>query len=355
MFIGVARQPVTGGERYTASVVDRLHQDGWSVIPVAPEDLPPWARGRVRGQLATNVWLARQFASHASEAVVVQDYFWHPRTFLFNWLVRLRGGRLVCIVHHLYHDLRPNRWIGWADRLMGTVALAAMHRIVVNSANTADAVVALGIPRSRLVVIPPGVAMIPAADVQRPRVTSPVRLLAVGNVDRRKGLHHLIGAVARLSQPVTLDIVGREDYDPSYRAELGDLVERLGVADRVTFRGRLGDRDLARAYEEGTIFVVPSLWEGFGIALLEAMLHGLPIVGTDVGAIPELIRDGESGLLVPPGDPAALAAAIDRLLTDASLAGRLGTAARARGLEVAMTWDAVGDAVVGVVNGVAAR
>jgi glycosyltransferase involved in cell wall biosynthesis len=130
--------------------------------------------------------------------------------------------------------------------------------------------------------------------------------------------------VARVPN-VHVRLVGHEEL--STVAELREYAEQRGVADRVTFEGFRSAVDVMADFD---VFVLPSLWEGFGLVLLEAMAAGRPVVASAVGPIPEIVVDGVTGLLVPPGDAAALAAAITRLLTDPDLAAAFGRAGRAR-------------------------
>jgi glycosyltransferase involved in cell wall biosynthesis len=114
----------------------------------------------------------------------------------------------------------------------------------------------------------------------------------------------------------------------AFRAGLEDEAERLGVRERVVFAGYRPDATALLA--ELDVFVLPSWVEGLPIVVLEAMAQRKPVVATPVGGTPELVADGETGLLVPPRDPEALAAALRRLLEDPDLARRLGEAGRAR-------------------------
>jgi glycosyltransferase involved in cell wall biosynthesis len=117
-----------------------------------------------------------------------------------------------------------------------------------------------------------------------------------------------------------------------------ETAARLGVGDRVELTGRLSREDLAREYNRAAVFVSPSLYEGFGLPAAEAQACGAPVIATHAGALPEVVAQGETGLLVPPADPASLAAAIARVLDDARLGARLGAAGVAR-IRERFTWS----------------
>ncbi len=154
------------------------------------------------------------------------------------------------------------------------------------------------------------------------------RLLFVGRLIERKGLPYLIEAVGQLvpRRSVHLDVVG----DGSLKAEWTALAAERGLSEYVTFHGRVDDRALAVLYAECDVFVLPSIvdthgdTEGLGVVLLEAMSCRKPVVASNVGGITDIVRDGETGLLVPQRDATALAAAVERLLADPDLARRLG-------------------------------
>ncbi|HEV2750125.1 MAG TPA: glycosyltransferase family 4 protein [Gemmatimonadales bacterium] len=158
------------------------------------------------------------------------------------------------------------------------------------------------------------------------------RVLFVGRLVERKGVAELIEGVRRLSPTldVRLDVIG----DGPERARLEALVREGGLGDRVTLRGRVSAAELRAAYGAADAFALPSILdsrsdtEGLGVVLLEAMSYGVPVIGSDIGGIPDIIVDGETGLLVPPGNPAALAAALRRLAAERGLAVRLGSAGR---------------------------
>jgi glycosyltransferase involved in cell wall biosynthesis len=116
------------------------------------------------------------------------------------------------------------------------------------------------------------------------------------------------------------------------------LVRDYGLEDVVTFTGRISPEDLVRRYSASEVAVVPSLYEGFGFPAAEAMSCGVPVISTTAGALPEVVGpDGEAGILVPPGDPDALAGAIRRLMGADLIRKRMGEAARKR-VESLFTW-----------------
>ena len=152
-------------------------------------------------------------------------------------------------------------------------------------------------------------------------------LLAVSRLEPQKGLDVAIRALARVRErhpdAVLVDLgLG------SQRDELLALAEAEGVADAVFLAGSVGD--VADWLHRAEVFVHPARWEGFGLALLEAMLAGLPVVASAVSSIPEIVGDGSTGVLVPPDDVPRLAEAIVSLLDDPDRARRYGEAGRTR-------------------------
>jgi glycosyltransferase involved in cell wall biosynthesis len=141
-----------------------------------------------------------------------------------------------------------------------------------------------------------------------PDSARPLRLLAVGRLVAVKGQGVLVEAVARLARD-GVDVVATLVGDGPRRAGLEALARDLGVADRIQFAGRVGQDDIRRFYAEADVFCLPSFAEGIPVVLLEAMASGVPVVASRITGIPELIEDGRSGVLVPPGRRAALAAA----------------------------------------------
>ena len=187
-----------------------------------------------------------------------------------------------------------------------------------------------GIPEAKITVIPPSIRIpsdLPAAEANGDAVP---RLLSIGQLIRGKGVDQLLEALRGVKTRCVLDVVGTGNDE----AFLKRLAEPFG--ESVVFHGFSPDPD--DAYRCVRAVVLPWRWqEPFGLVGPEALAHGVPIVGFDVGAVREYLEDGRTGLLVPPGDTAALANALERLLNDPALAAELG--ARGRELVAARFTD----------------
>ncbi len=242
----------------------------------------------------------------------------------FHPITSIEGG-------WLRHRIR-----GFYDRRLGGPVLAAAARVIVQTNAEHALLAALGFPLPPVEVIPPGYTPLPAAptdsSVARDRfgVDGPF-LLFVGRLASNKGLLGLLDAFAPLARrdpTARLVIVGE---DGGMAAQVDQRAGTLGIGGPVRRLGYVADdRELAALYREARATVLPSEYEAFGLVLLESLAQGTPVIATRVGGVPEFIGDGESGLLVPPGDAAALAGAIDRLWADPALGRRLGSTGRDR-------------------------
>jgi glycosyltransferase involved in cell wall biosynthesis len=174
----------------------------------------------------------------------------------------------------------------------------------------------------RIACIPNPVALPPVAGMVR----EPGLVAFVGRCEEAKGVFDLLEAGAGLAKAfprLRIECAGEGDF-----ARLGRRAAALGIGERWTMRGWIGEPARNALLARASIFVFPSHGEGMPLALLEAMAAGCPVVASAVGGIPDLVRHGVNGLLVPAENPAALAAALARLLRDPAYAARLGRAAR---------------------------
>jgi glycosyltransferase involved in cell wall biosynthesis len=165
-----------------------------------------------------------------------------------------------------------------------------------------------------------------------------VRLLAVGALVPRKGFDVLIAALATLANiPWRLTVVGDPGRDPKTAAQLDADIARLNLGNRVTVLGAVSRERLEELYAGADLFTLASRFEGYGMAYAEAIAHGLPLIGTTAGAIPDTVPAG-AGVLVPPDDTGALALALRRLIENADERRHLAMAARAAARQLP-TWQ----------------
>ena len=250
---------------------------------------------------------------------------------------RLAG---VSVVSHLHieNHLPSRRARAAALRSVDNWTARLASRILVVSEDTRRALVRQGYPEPLMEVVPNSIDISVAHGDNGSGRTRVRRELGVaddaplvGEIGRLcavKGQRELLEALALLPD-VHAAIVGADmEADGDFRADLERRAERLGLTSRVRFTGPRAD--VPAVLDALDVFVLPSWTEGMPITVLEAMAHGKPVVATAVGGTPELVADGETGVLVPPRDPERLAAAIRELLDDPEKARRLGEAGRER-------------------------
>ena len=330
----------TGGFIYEATVLRTLRALGNDIVHLRlPDGFPDPTPAEVAETFD-------RLGRVPADVPILLDGF-VPGTVDPDGLARL-AAPLVPIVHHplgLETGLAPDR----AAFLLANEAAALRHaaRVVVPSPHTARILAArFGVPATRITVAPPGFA--PPDGPRRP-ATPPV-ILSVGLLAERKGHDVLVAALARIAD---LDwqarIVGAA-HDPALADALSAQVRASGLSDRIVFAGEMDATALGAEWAAASIFALATRYEGYGIVFGEAMGWGLPIVGCTVGAVPDTV--GEAGLLVPPDDPDAFAAALRRLLTDAPARDALSAAAARAGAalprwsDTARTIAAAVDAVI---------
>jgi glycosyltransferase involved in cell wall biosynthesis len=253
------------------------------------------------------------------------------------------GWPLLTTLHHpitvdrelaLSHTTNPwqrvttRRWFGFLG-MQVRVARALPAVVTVSKSSQKDIVAQMQVRPERMTVVPVGVdhtVFRPMSDV----TPQPGRIMVASSSDvPMKGLVPLLEAVAKLrtERDIELTVIGK----PREGGRVDKALTRLGLSDIVHCVSGISDDALARLYGEAEVAVVPSLYEGFSLPAIEAMACGVAVVATTGGALPEVVgNDGETGLLVTPDDPGALAGAIARLLDDPALRARLGAAGRER-------------------------
>lgn len=323
-------QACTGGTLYDRRTVDGLRALGWQVDWLSPGDgFPcPGAQDVERA--------AALLEALPDGTLVVADglAFGALPALAERHAARLRW---VALVHHplaLESGLTST-----AQALLQAGerrALACARQVVVTSPATARALAAYAVPAARIAVVEPGTDPAPAA---RGSGGAGLSLLCVATLTPRKAHALLLQALAGLrDRPWQLHCVGSLARDAATATVAQALAQALGLGERVVWHGEVAAASLPGLYAQADLFVLPSLYEGYGMAFAEALAHGLPVLGCAAGAVGDTVP-ATAGVLVPPGDPAALQSALQVLLDDAPRRRALAAGARAAGLRLPR-WDA---------------
>ncbi|HEV2511319.1 glycosyltransferase family 4 protein [Bosea sp. (in: a-proteobacteria)] len=297
----------TGGYGY-----DRRLLAEWSEMGVAARHLPLPASFPNPGE-ADLAETGRAILSQPYDSVLLIDglaYGAFPESVAAGL-----AGRVVALVHHplgLETGLTPAQATEFVRR--ETAALRYASAVIATSETTKRLLVTdFAVPAEKVTVAEPGV------DPAERAVGSDgetVELLAVGSLVPRKGYDVLIAALEGMTdKPWRLTIVGADDRVPATTAALKKQIVTAGLSERVRLAGAFGQAELDAAYAKADLFVMPSLFEGYGMVLTEALARGLPILCTTGGAAAQTAPD-EAALKVPPGDVAALRTGLARLLDD---------------------------------------
>jgi glycosyltransferase involved in cell wall biosynthesis len=318
---------IGGSERHLLTLLPALAERGIEPVFVGLDD-PAWDPADFYGALrvpalrlpaprdADPLLLARLL--RAVRADVVHTHLVHADLY-GGVAAKLRGARLVSTKHN--DD--PFR-LGPFRHVERGLARLADRVITITDALRTFTVERVGVPAEKVETIRYGLDELPEPWGDNPPDDVPEGarvLLSVARLTRQKGVDVAVRALASLPEDTVLVVLG----EGPERAELESLAREFGVGRRVFLRGR--EPDVAAWLRRASVFVHPARWEGFGLAVLEAMLAGLPVVASEVSSLPELVVGERTGLLVRPDDPSALALGVARALEDGA---RLGEAGRER-------------------------
>ncbi|SEH11311.1 Glycosyltransferase involved in cell wall bisynthesis [Natronorubrum sediminis] len=321
-------EQATGGYRYDRKLVEFLESRGDTVDVISLSEASEESVGDRTGAAPSSELQTRLDRPYD---VLLQDELCYARLLEYNPRLE-RPGSLVSLVHLLrapdptVYDprAREREW-----RYLESVDAA-----ICTSEYTRDRTLALaGTDLPTQVAHPAGRHDGPALTpdtVETRAHRDPFRVVSVGTLEARKNVTTLLEALARLDSSSTewsLTVVGREDDDPAYASVARERAAELGIDDRVTFTGEVETAALESILEGAHVLAVPSRYEGFGMAYLEAMEYGVvPIAGT-VGGAREIVSDGENGFLIDPTDSRRLADRLERLATDRDRLATLGVEA----------------------------
>jgi glycosyltransferase involved in cell wall biosynthesis len=307
---------VSGGYLYDRKLVEYLRSQGDTVEIISM----PW----------------RNYASHLTDNLhfrlprdfdlIIEDELNHPSLFFANR--KPHPCPVISLVHHLRcSEMRP-KWQNDLYRVVEKKYLQSVDGFIINS-QTTERVVTRLIQNSKPFVVahPPTDRFydktISEEEIKKRATVDELRILFLGNVIYRKGLHTLLQAISGQRLASRVDVVGGLRAEPTYADEMQRFVMVNGSSSTVTFHGALDNEPLIEIYRRSHVMVVPSSYEGFGIVYLEGMGFGLPAIGTTAGAAGEVITHGEDGYLIEPDDATSLAKHLHDLASNRELLLRL--------------------------------
>jgi glycosyltransferase involved in cell wall biosynthesis len=311
----------TGGYRYDRRIIAELPALGWGAEVVNLGDGFPYPTADTRATACV-----RLSALARGRPVVIDGLAFGV---LPDAAEALRASHsLVALVHHpLALESGLSATESASLHASERSALGCARHVIATSATVARLLVEhYGVPSGTVSVVEPGTDRVSTAPRNGAGV---VKLLAVGSVIPRKGYDVLIAALARLRHlPWQLVIAGDCGRSPQTYRQVKGEIGRLGLAERVSLLGAVAFDELAPLYASADLFVLPSRFEGYGMAYAEAIAHGVPVVGTTAGAIPDTVP-AAAGVLVAPDDIEALAVALQRVIENPADRERLAAGARA--------------------------
>jgi glycosyltransferase involved in cell wall biosynthesis len=329
-FLSGAFPPQTGGELYNYQLSKYLEEAGFEVEYVDLHQKRKYLRlglipvvGDILASLVLAVMLYR------CNGILIEDHYFSRYLFLTNIIQRFfRKGKIIVLVHLFYGYESDDHFLfrRWLEGIKEKARLSFADLIVTSSEYSKSEIVSLKINPLSVHVLPPGLdrekfELLPQPEEEQENK----KVLCVGNYVPRKGIIYLIEGFSKIERKsFTLHLVGNRKNNSTYYNKLLAVVKELNLTDCVFFYDGSDKEKIKYLYSSSDIFVLPSLKETFGIVFLEAMHYGLPIVTTNVSAMPELITDGENGLLVPPADSQALAKALSKLVENRELREQLG-------------------------------
>lgn len=302
--------PRTGGEKYNGDLIRALECTG-----VVVDRIDGGATRRAcRLELLLPLALLLKSIGMARPDYCVFDVGFSSKCLLaLLWLHMARGVPLVAVLLH-YNYLTKRLGVKRLTLYLLEVLLSRLSCMTVTISEYNRRVYLENCPGNKPVHLIP-----PVVHVQQPEMvqvqhggSTGLRLLTVGNVDVRKNLETTLEGLARATVPWEWCIAGRH-VSPRVVGRVRARATALGLVGRVHFLGRVDDQEIVRRYVESDVFILVSNMEGYGMAYAEAMAFGLPVVAGRAGAVPEIVADGETGILCQPDSAPEIARAVERL------------------------------------------
>lgn len=305
--------PRTGGELLNTEILKeaKKHDDAIVLVP----QLPDFFRNPISLRLYAWIIFAVAILKYRPRSIVT-DVDCHSCIFPLFIFTYLLGMENISILHHLTHPERRNAIRRGVERITEKSLLLCSNKVLVISKAEVDQALACGVKKERISLLFPTYHM-PSYQPKIKFSDTSIKLLFVGTFYERKGLEILLKALEIInSDNWTLYLAGNIDGESIYTKKILRKIEEHLHSDKIMVLGRVSEEELVSLYHNSDIFVLTSIYEGFGLVVLEAQGYGLPVVASRVGGIPEIVDDGQSGILFPVSDSLACAAALEKLINN---------------------------------------
>jgi len=321
LFLGFSGEGKRGGEVYSSKLLSFLVSRFPDVVPLQIPKLPPELKSICR-----HATYNYRRVSNNRPSLIITDVSSGLRDVLAVHKNKKLKGKFLLLIQEQRTTYRINNPIArTVVRACEKYYVRQADIILVNSEYSAKIARKKGLrKRTRIIVANPGLQLSPIVGEQAGYANreegETLELLFVGECIERKGVRYIIEALGLLKdRNIVLNIAGQFSPEDPYCKNITNLINRLGLKDRINFHGFLQREELEKLYRSSSIFILASISEGYGMVLAEAMNFGLPVIATTAGAIPELITDGVNGILVRPADSESIAAAIIKLYKNKEL------------------------------------
>jgi len=311
---------LTGGILYDSKLAEHFTEAGWNVRCFDLEGMPRYAK--FLKFPATGI-LRRESGAFD---ILITDLGNSALTMGFQKWARRRGILTAMICHHFRSGLEESALKRLLYRLSEKSVVSSADILIANSPHTRRILLSMGRRDNEIVLAPPGLNYM-VAD-RRTIKDSPREILAVCSIEPRKGILEMVRALhATGLEEARMTIAGELNSNSEYTQSVRRLIKDLDLESKVILPGRIDDEQLHSLYERADVYMLLSKWEGYGMSIAEAMAHGIPLVTTNAGAIPDLIDHGVSGMMVDPEDWRMAAEYLNELFSNYDLRKRLSESA----------------------------
>ena len=321
-------KPKTGGHLYNFYIIKILEKMEYSVRIHSEYDIPKVFRKNI---FMLNIWYPINCHNLNADVLFIDSRL-HTRLFIFLFLNKIIfKPKIIGTVHHLTYPTRNNFIFSFIEKHIEKYFIGFYDTIITPSYFSKTSVKQLIDNKKNIITINPWIENKSTNYIinRKFKKKQLVKLLFVCSIEKRKGLIHLIKAFQYVKyKNIYLQIVGSTETESVYYNNMLILINRLNMKNMVCFLGNVSKKKLNTLYSESDIFIFPTLFEGFGIVIAEAMKHGLPIIASNITSIPELVKNNINGILVPPTNSFLLAKAIDMLSFNPQLRKKMGGESR---------------------------